>query len=312
MTSCCDKKSCDLEKLSRDQSRVLWLVLAINAVMFFVELGAGILAGSVALTSDSLDMLGDAIAYGSSLYVVRMGTAAKARSAMLKGSIILVSAVAVLGGAVYRSVFQAVPDAPLMGWIGGLALAANAVCLYSLTRHRNDDVNMQSVWLCSRNDIIANTSVLGAAALVAYTASPWPDLIVGVALALLFTRSAFQIFGAARREQLAVAAAVGIVLVSSLACLTHPHDLAHTDHGSDQAGHEEPADEGHTCLVGDGSGLAVPGPAPAAPSCPTPVDAETPHFLPEIFALAGKRRPAGDVWRPPGDVPLLRTVILQV
>ncbi len=200
MTSCCEKKSCELEKLSRAQSRVLWVVLAINAVMFVVELGAGISAGSLALMSDSLDMLGDSIAYGSSLYVVRRGNAAKARSAMLKGAIILVSALLVCAGAIYRTIVLQTPEVSLMGGVAALALVANIACLVALTRHRHDDVNMASVWLCSRNDIISNSSVLVAAGLVALTASPWPDLIVGIGIAALFTRSAFAIFASARRE----------------------------------------------------------------------------------------------------------------
>lgn len=199
MTSCCDEKSCELEKLPKSQSKVLWIVLSINLLMFLVELGAGFFSSSLSLAGDSLDMLGDAVAYGSSLYVLNLGVRAKAKSAMVKGSLILVSAVAVLIMAVYRTFFQTVPEAPIMGVVGVSALVANLVCLALLTKHKNDDVNMSSVWLCSRNDIIANVSVLLAAGAVFYTNTPWPDLIVGIGLTGLFTRSAWKVFADARK-----------------------------------------------------------------------------------------------------------------
>jgi Co/Zn/Cd efflux system component len=198
--SCCEGKIPKLEKLAKDQRKVLWIVLAINLVMFGVEVIAGIYADSVALLGDSLDMLGDTFAYGASLYVVGLGLVAKARSAMFKGSIILLSSFAVIGAAFYRVFFQEVPIYEWMGIIGLVALGANLTCLVLLTRFRNNDVNMSSVWLCSRNDSIANLSVLCAAGLVSVTGSPWPDLAVGGALAIIFARSAFHIFGEARRS----------------------------------------------------------------------------------------------------------------
>lgn len=187
---CCQKKSGELEKLSKRQSKVLWLVLSINAVMFGIELLAGIWSNSLALTGDSLDMLGDAIAYSSSLYVINMGSKAQARSAMFKGGIMFLSAVVVFARAAYQLALSTPPELKVMSGIGILALCANLVCLYFLTRHRNDNINMSSVWLCSRNDIIANTSVLGAAGLVYLTNSPLPDIAVGIFLAFVFAKSA--------------------------------------------------------------------------------------------------------------------------
>ena len=198
--SCCEGKNPELEKLARDQRKVLWIVLAINLIMFGVEVTSGIYADSVALLGDSLDMLGDACAYGASLYVVGLGLVAKARSAMFKGWIILLSSVAVIAAALYRVFLQEVPASGVMGIIGGLALLANLTCLFLLTRFRNADVNMASVWLCSRNDIIANVSVLCAAGLVSITGSSWPDLAVGGLLAIIFARSAFHIFSESRRS----------------------------------------------------------------------------------------------------------------
>jgi Co/Zn/Cd efflux system component len=199
MASCCEQKSCDLERLPREQARVLWIVLVINAAMFAVELVGGWLSGSVSLGGDALDMLGDAVTYASSLVVVSRGMAAKAQVAVLKGSIMLLSAVAVLAAAIYRTVFRELPVVETMGAIGVMALVANLACLVLLTRHRRDDINMSSVWLCSRNDIIANTSVLAAAGLVLWTRTPWPDLIVGLGLTILFTSSAWTVLRDARR-----------------------------------------------------------------------------------------------------------------
>ncbi|MBW4583354.1 MAG: cation transporter [Tildeniella nuda ZEHNDER 1965/U140] len=187
---CCQKKSSELKKLAKQQGKVLWIVLSINAVMFGIELLAGVWSNSLALTGDSLDMLGDAIAYGSSLYVINMGSKAQARSAVLKGGIMFLSAVVVFARAVYQLALSTPPELRVMSGVGVIALCANLICLYFLTRHRNDNINMSSVWLCSRNDIIANTSVLGAAGLVYLTHSPLPDIAVGVFLAFVFARSA--------------------------------------------------------------------------------------------------------------------------
>ncbi|MBW4693888.1 MAG: cation transporter [Lyngbya sp. HA4199-MV5] len=197
---CCQKKSGELEKLSKQQSNVLWIVLGINAVMFGVELLGGIWSNSLALTGDSLDMLGDAIAYGSSLYVINMGSKAQARSAMLKGGIMFVSAVVVFARAAYQLALNTPPELKVMSGIGMMALCANLVCLYLLTRHRNGNINMSSVWLCSRNDIIANTSVLGAAGLVYLTQSPLPDIAVGIFLAVVFARSASFVLSQSFRQ----------------------------------------------------------------------------------------------------------------
>lgn len=201
-SQCCEKKSAALEELSKQQSKVLWIVLAINLVMFVIEILASLHADSLALMGDSLDMLGDSLAYGASLYVVNMGAAAKARSAILKGWIILLTAIFIVGASVYRSIYREVPLFEVMSIVGLLALIANLVCLMLLTRFKNADINMQSVWLCSRNDIIANVSVLAAAGLVFYTQSPWPDLVVGISLAILFTKSAIHIFSESRNELL--------------------------------------------------------------------------------------------------------------
>lgn len=200
MADCCNDKTCEIDALRSRQSSMLKSVLVINAVMFIVELTAGLLGHSVSLVADSLDMLGDALVYGFSLYVVARGAAMKARAAMFKGIIMATFGFLVLGQAIYRIVVPQLPVFETIGVIGLLALAANGVCFYLLWRHRTDDINMSSVWLCSRNDIIANISVLFAAAGVWLTHSGWPDILVGLALAALFLRSALHVLRESLKE----------------------------------------------------------------------------------------------------------------
>jgi len=198
--ACCQKKSEDLKHLAKKQARVLWFVLIINLVMFFVEFSSGIRFESLALTGDSLDMLGDAIAYGSSLFVIGGTITAKARASALKAYLMMALGLFVAGRAVYRVFFEAFPSATAMSVVGVLALVANIICLLLLSRHKNDDINFSSVWICSRNDIIANTSVLLAAGAVVLTGTRWPDLIVGLGIAVLFLKSALFVLSEARKS----------------------------------------------------------------------------------------------------------------
>ena len=200
MADCCNDKACEIDALRGRQSATLKIVLAINAVMFVVELTAGLLGNSISLVADSLDMLGDALVYGFSLYVVARGAAMKARAALFKGLIMAGFGLFVLGQAVYRIAVPQLPVFETIGAIGLLALTTNGICFWLLWRHRADDINMSSVWLCSRNDIIANASVLFAAAGVWLTRSGWPDILVGLALAVLFLRSALHVLRAAIKE----------------------------------------------------------------------------------------------------------------
>ena len=193
MDSCCEDKACALEALRERQSATLKIVLAINAVMFVVELGSGVMARSTALMSDALDNLGDALTYGASLYAVSRGPQAKARVALFKGALILLAGLFVLGQVAYRLVVPAQPIFEAMGAVSLLALAANGACLALLWKHRREDVNMSSVWECSRNDIASNLAVFVAAGAVWLSGSRWPDLAVGAVLALLFLRSALRV-----------------------------------------------------------------------------------------------------------------------
>jgi Co/Zn/Cd efflux system component len=199
MGACCED-DCAIEALREKQSATLKIVLGINVVMFVAGVGAGIYAGSTALLSDSLDNLGDALTYGLSLYAVYRAARAKAQVALVKGSLILLAALVVLGQVIYKLMVPSVPIFEIMGVVSLLALVGNSICLYLLTRHRSDDVNMSSVWECSRNDIASNISVFVAAGAVWFTQSGWPDIIIALALVCLFLRSAFRVFSNANRE----------------------------------------------------------------------------------------------------------------
>ena len=162
MAGCCNH-DCSLDRLRDKQRGTLRAVLAINAVMFVVIVVAALHAGSSALLSDSLDNLGDALTYGLSLYAVARGPHTKARVALFKGGLILLGALIVAGQILFRLWQPHVPVFEEMGLFSLLGLAANASCLGLLWRHRHEDINMSSVWECSRNDIASNLSVFVAA-----------------------------------------------------------------------------------------------------------------------------------------------------
>jgi cation diffusion facilitator family transporter len=193
--SCCSSKAFELERLARqaDQRRVLIVVLAINAIMFALEFGAGVIAGSAALMADSVDMFGDALVYGLSLFALARSNRWKAGAALAKGAFILAFGFGVAIDIAIKLQSGVPPSSELMLMFGGLALVANLTCLRLLWRFRGQDVNMASTFECSRNDVISNVGVLVAAGLVAVTASPWPDILVGAAIAMLFLRSGVRV-----------------------------------------------------------------------------------------------------------------------
>ena len=130
MANCCNDKACELEALRARQGSTLKIVLGINAVMFLVELAAGLLSSSVSLVADSLDMLGDALVYGFSIYVIARGARMKAKAALFKGGIMAVFGLFVLAQAIYKIVYPQVPVFEAIGAIGLLALAANGICFW--------------------------------------------------------------------------------------------------------------------------------------------------------------------------------------
>jgi Co/Zn/Cd efflux system component len=199
MADCCES-GLDAEKLEASQRRVLTIVMVINLLTFSGMVVASWLSHSSALLSGTLDNLGDALTYGISLAVVGASIAAKARVALFKGLLISLAAVAVAVQLVWRFYHLEVPLVEMMGIAAILNLAANGVCLLLLNSHRHDDVNMTSVWECSRNDVFEGVAVIVTVAAVWVTASPWPDLLVALALLLLFSRSAFRVLNLAWAE----------------------------------------------------------------------------------------------------------------
>jgi Co/Zn/Cd efflux system component len=190
MAACCEDKGCEINAMRARHRRVLWAVLAINAAMFIVEGAAGVLAHSTSLLADALDMLGDALVYGFSLFVLTRSARWQAGAALAKGVFMLAFGLAVLAEAAHKALVPVMPGVETMGVVGGLALAANLVCFGLLYVHRSDNLNMSSTWLCSRNDLIANVGVLLAAGASFLLVSRWPDIIVGSLTAGLFLHSA--------------------------------------------------------------------------------------------------------------------------
>lgn len=199
MDHCCGNKRQELEALALQgaQRRVLVAVLVINLAMFFIEFGAGIVAHSSALQADAVDMLGDAIVYGLSLWAVNRGARWEAGAALAKGLLILGFFAFIVVELMSKLVHGVPPSSGLMLGFGAIALAANLVCLALLWRFRGLNINMKSTFECSRNDVAANIGVLVAAAGVALTGSGWPDIAAGAVIALLFLRSALSVIGEA-------------------------------------------------------------------------------------------------------------------
>ncbi len=200
MSAGCCTNAPRFDGASRGFRRALWLVIAINAAMFGVEMVAGALSGSQALQADALDFLGDTLTYGISLFVLGMSLRVRAAAALAKGISLAVMGLWVLGSTGYQVLVLGLPNASVMGGIGLLALAANLASVAVLMRYRDGDANVRSVWLCSRNDAIGNVAVMAAAAGVWLTGTAWPDLAVAALMAALFLSSAAQIVWQARAE----------------------------------------------------------------------------------------------------------------
>lgn len=196
---CCSRKGDFIAELGRkaEQRRVLIFVMVINLAMFFAEFGGGLVARSSALMADSVDMLGDAFVYGLSLYALNRGPRWGAGAALAKGGIILLFGLAVIAEIVDKLANGVPPSSTLMLIFGSAALLANLACLALLWRFRGENVNMASTFECSRNDVASNIGVLAAAALVAASGTAWPDIAVGIIIAMIFLRSAWRVLAAA-------------------------------------------------------------------------------------------------------------------
>lgn len=188
MAGCCES-GCEIETKSRSQRVTLWIALFINFLMFFVLVLGSIWGNTISLYAESFDNLGDALTYGVSIWAVGKGVNQKAKVSLLKGALILLGAVSVLAGLIYKWVTSEIPTYEIMGGLAIVSLLANLICLGLLWRHRNEDINMESVWHCSRNDIVTNSSVIVASGLVWHFNSWIPDIVLGSVLFLYLSRS---------------------------------------------------------------------------------------------------------------------------
>ena len=180
--------------------RVLWISLILNFGMFFVELIYGVLAGSLSLRADAIDFLGDGTNYFVTLFILNSALKTKAKVSMGKAVFMIGFGTWILIEAGLRFFSHEVPEPNIMSWVGVAALIINAFCALLLYKFRDGDSNMQSIWLCSRNDAIGNVAVIGAAGLVYWLGAQWPDLVVAIFIAALAVHSGFQIIRSARNE----------------------------------------------------------------------------------------------------------------
>lgn len=192
----------DAETLRHDPRfrRALWIALALNGSMFLVEVIASLLGRSASLQADALDFLGDSWSYGVTLAVLGMSLRARTMAALAKGATMGLFGLWVVGSTAYHAFTGNVPAAGIMGPVAILALAANVTVTLLLLRFRNGDANMRSIWLCSRNDAIANLAVLAAAGGVVATGTGWPDILVATGIAALNLSAAASVIHQARHE----------------------------------------------------------------------------------------------------------------
>jgi Co/Zn/Cd efflux system component len=179
---------------------VLRWVIAINLIGFGVVAIGALLAGSAALAANTLDFLADAATYALSLWAIGRSAQIRAGAALFKGGSLAVMAATILGFAIWRAMTGQTPDGSAISGLGLFGAAANLLAAILLSRYRDGDANVRSVWLCTRNDLIQCVAVAATGVLVVLTGSRWPDLAVGVLLAAVFLRSSWQIVSQARGE----------------------------------------------------------------------------------------------------------------
>jgi cation diffusion facilitator family transporter len=200
MAACNDSCGMGSGSGSAQERRILIIVLLINATMFALEFSAGLAASSTALLADSLDMLADAIIYAIGLFALGRASHWRARAALTSGLFQMALGAGIAIEAIVKIFVDVLPDVATMGLFGVLALLANTVCFVLLSRFRDGDINLRATWICSRNDMIGNVGVLIAAGLVMWLESGWPDIIIGLMIALVVIRSALRITLEARTE----------------------------------------------------------------------------------------------------------------
>ncbi|MEP9370126.1 cation diffusion facilitator family transporter [Xanthobacter sp. VNH20] len=190
----------DLSHITPAYKRALWIVVGLNAGYGVIEMFGGFLSGSQALKADALDFLGDGLITFLGLLAIGWSLLWRARSALIQGLFLGALGLGVLGTTAYRVLVQHQPEAELMGLFAIIALVINVAAALVLIPHRTGDSNVRAVWLFSRNDAIGNAAVVVAAGLVAWTGTPWPDLVVAVVIAGLFLQSSWSIIRDARSD----------------------------------------------------------------------------------------------------------------
>ena len=214
--------------MNEDYKRRLMLVTGINIAMFFVEMGAGSLAGSQALKADALDFFADGITYALSFWAIGKAANVRTGAAVLKGVSLLAMGLWIAVTTLYQFFVHGVPIPEVMGGIGFVALAANLLSVYLLMAYKDGDANIRSVWLCSRNDAIGNVAVMISAGFVALLNNGVPDLIVAGVMAVLFLSSSYQILTQSWHEW--QAARSGAPAPAHDHEHDHPHDHDHHEH----------------------------------------------------------------------------------
>ncbi len=192
---------CSVEVESREQSRVLWILLAINAFMFAAEIVAGVIAESTGLIADSIDMLADAIVYAIGLYAVGRAARVKINAAYLSGVFQVVLALGVAAEILRRLIWGSEPESLFMVGVGMVALLANIICLALISKHRDGEIHMRASWIFSKNDVIANSGVILAGILVHVLDSRMPDLVIGTLIVLVVLRGGLRIINEACTER---------------------------------------------------------------------------------------------------------------
>lgn len=189
----------DLEPKSAGERRALGIALLLN-VGLSAGLGiAGVLADSSGLIASALDNMSDAAVYAISYYAVNRGAAWKTRAARLSGVMLLVLSAGVLADVARRFIVGAEPVSTVMMVMTVIAAFINVACLRLLHGLRHGDVNLRAAWTFSINDLVANLGVLAAGILVAWLDRSWPDLVVGLAIALVAAKGGAEILSDARR-----------------------------------------------------------------------------------------------------------------
>ena len=197
MTDC----GCGIEIKNREESRVLIILLSINAFMFVVEIVLGIMSESTAIIADSLDMLADATVYGIGLYAVGRSPLVKIKAAHLSGIFQVILGVLVSADVIRRLIYGSEPESFLMISVGLRALVANVICLTLIAKHKDGEVHMRASWVFSKNDVIANLGIIISGGFVYLLDSRFPDLIIGMIISIIVIRGGIHIIKDSRNEK---------------------------------------------------------------------------------------------------------------